>query len=170
MRLLTIILFLLSAATVHAGEGGYVLGSGDRVRVVVFGEEDLSGEFELDGEGSFSLPLVGAVKALDHTPRQLEKVIATRLKDGYLLKPQVNVEVLSYRPFYILGEVNEPGGYPYRAGMTILNAAALAGGFTYRADEDDIEVTRDGRGSPSVMAPDTIVQPGDIIRVHERFF
>lgn len=170
MRILTIIVFLLSAVAAGAGQGGYILGSGDRVRIVVFGEEDLSGEFELDGQGMFSMPLVGAVTALDRTPRQLERLIADLLRDGYLVKPQVNVEVLSYRPFYILGEVNEPGDYPYRAGMTILNAAALAGGFTYRADEDDIEVTRDGVGRAKVMPPETVVKPGDIIRVHERFF
>ena len=170
MRFLLLAFFLVLPIAAQAEQGGYVLGSGDRVRVVVFGEDDLSGEFELDAEGTFSLPLVGAVAARGRTPRQLEKAIAELLRDGYLLKPQVNVEVLNYRPFYILGEVNEPGGYPYRAGMTILNAAALAGGFTYRADEDDIEVTRGGRGRPKVMTPDTIVRPGDIIRVHERYF
>lgn len=153
-----------------AQQSGYKLGSGDRVRITVFGEDDLSGEFELDAEGDFSMPLVGTVTAHRLTPRQLEESIATMLLDGYLRNPRVNVEVLNYRPFYILGEVNAPGGYPYRAGMTILNAAALAGGFTYRADEDDIEVTRVNGPEPRVLPPETIVRPGDIIRVNERLF
>ena len=148
----------------------YRLGSGDQVRVTVFGEEDLSGEFELDGGGAFSMPLIGTVEALEQSPRQLEEIIATLLRDGYLKNPRVSVEVLNYRPFYILGEVNQPGSYPYRTGMTILNAAAMAGGFTYRADEGDIEVSRGGEGPPEVMAAETIVQPGDVIRVNERFF
>lgn len=148
----------------------YRLGSGDRVKVIVFGEDDLSGEFELDGGGAMSMPLIGTIQALSQSPRQLEENIATKLRDGYLKNPRVSVEVLNYRPFYILGEVNEPGSYPYRAGMNILNAAALAGGFTYRADEDDIEVSRGGEGTPQVMAPETIVQPGDVIRVNERLF
>lgn len=171
-RRLPMILAVLAAlvSPAFAQQSGYQLGSGDRVRVVIFGENDLSGEFELDAEGAFSMPLVGTVQAWRLTPRQLEDRIARLLLDGYLKNPRVNVEVLNYRPFYILGEVNAPGGYPYRAGMTILNAAALAGGFTYRADEDDIEVTRIDLPEPRVLPPETIVQPGDIIRVNERFF
>lgn len=153
-----------------AQDTDYRLGSGDRVKVIVFGEEDLSGEFELDGGGAFSMPLIGTVRALDQSPRQLEQTIASKLLDGYLRNPRVSIEVLNYRPFYIIGEVNNPGSYPYRVGMTILNAAALAGGFTFRADEDDIEVSRGGEGEPRVMAPETIVQPGDVIRVNERLF
>lgn len=153
-----------------AQEQGYRLGSGDRVKVTVFGEEDLSGEFELDGDSRFSMPLIGTVNARGSTPRVLEERIATLLLDGFLKNPKVSVEVMNYRPFYILGEVNNPGSYPYRAGMTILNAAAMAGGFTFRADEDDIEVSRGGTGAPSVMEPTTIVQPGDVIRVKESIF
>jgi polysaccharide export outer membrane protein len=115
------------------------------------------GGFEASGLGNAS-------------PRALEERIATLLRDGFLKNPKVSVEVMNYRPFYILGEVNEPGSYPYRAGMTILNAAAMAGGFTYRADERDIEVTRGGTGEPSLMDPTTIVQPGDVIRVNESLF
>ena len=169
--LLGVVLIVCTALPpAYAQTDSYQLGSGDRVRVTVFGEEELSGEFELDGDGAFSMPLIGTLRALGQSPRLLEDNIATLLLDGYLKNPRVSVEVLNYRPFYILGEVNSPGDYPYRAGMTILNAAALAGGFTYRADEDDIEVTRGGTGEPSVMAPETIVQPGDVIRVKERLF
>ena len=168
--LFAVFLSFLSAQVALSQTSEYTLGSGDRVKVTVFGEENLSGEFELDGGGAFSLPLIGTIQALSLTPRQLEENIATKLLDGYLKNPRVSVEVLNYRPFYILGEVNQPGSYPYRAGMSILNAAALAGGFTFRADEDDIEVTSGGKGEPRVMPPDTIVQPGDVIRVNERLF
>lgn len=151
-------------------QSGYRLGAGDRVRVGVFGETELSGEFELDSQGTFSMPLIGTVDGHDLTPRALEERIADKLRDGFLKNPRVSVEVLNYRPFYILGEVNTPGSYPYRAGMTILNAAALAGGFTYRADERDIEVTRGGVGEPIEVTSESIVQPGDVIRVKERLF
>ena len=169
---LVLFLFLAVAHTsnAEAQTGGYQLSAGDRVRVIVFGEEELSGEFELDSEGTFSMPLIGTVESESLTPRELEESIATLFLDGFLKNPRISIEVLNYRPFYILGEVNDPGAYPYRAGMTILNAAALAGGFTYRANENKIEVTRGGSGDPRVMPPATVVQPGDVIRVKERFF
>lgn len=170
IRTILLILALAHGGAAAAGGTPYLLASGDRIRVVVFGEKELSGEFELDRAGGFSMPLIGRVVALKHDPRRLETAIAKRLKAGYLKNPRVSVEVLSYRPVYVLGEVNKPGSYPYRAGMNILNAAALAGGFTYRADEDDIEVSRGGTGRPKVMAPDAAVMPGDVIRVGERFF
>lgn len=170
MRLGTLatVLGMLGLALAQASE--YRLGSGDRVRVTVFGEDDLSGEFELDDAATFSMPLIGTVSATGATPRVLEERIAAELRNGFLKDPRVSVEVLNYRPFYILGEVNQPGSYPYRAGMTILNAAAMAGGFTYRADESDIEVSRGGSAAPRVLEPTTIVQPGDVIRVGERLF
>lgn len=149
----------------------YTLDSGDRIRIVVFRHEDLSGEFEIDGGGNFAMPLIGEVSAAGLTTRQLEDRIATKLKDGYLVDPQISIEVLNYRPFFILGEVNAPGSYPYVSGMSVINAVALAGGFTYRAKEDGIEIQRGGSGAPSVIVtPDTPVLPGDIIRVPERFF
>ena len=172
LKSLVVLLFLAVAPTgnVEAQTGGYQLGAGDRVRVIVFGEAELSGEFELDSEGMFSMPLIGTVASESLTPRELEASIATLFLDGFLKNPRISIEVLNYRPFYILGEVNAPGAYPFRAGMTILNAAVVAGGFTYRANEKKIEVTRGGASEPRVMAPNTIVQPGDIIRVKERFF
>lgn len=170
MRLFATLLSVLVLFFGSAVAQEYRLGSGDRVKVTVFGEDDLSGEFELDGESKFSMPLIGTVNAQGTTPRILEGRIVALLLDGFLKNPKVSVEVLNYRPFYILGEVNEPGSYPYRAGMTILNAAAMAGGFTYRADEDDIEVSRGGTGTPQVLEPTAIVQPGDVIRVNESIF
>lgn len=149
----------------------YTMDSGDRLRVVVFRHEDLSGEFEVDGTGTFSMPLIGNVDAVGLTARQLEDRIAERLRDGYLVDPQVSIEVLNYRPFFILGEVNQAGQFPFAAGMTVLNAVALAGGFTFRAKEDAITLQRGGSNAPEVVVtPDTPVLPGDIVRVPERFF
>lgn len=151
---------------------GYSLGPGDRLRVTVFRHEDLSGEFELDGEGYFALPLVGEIKAGGRVARELENDIETAFKEGgYLVSPQVSLEVLNYRPFYILGEVNQPGSYPYVNGMTVINAVALAGGYTYRASQGSISVQRGGsNGKKVAVGPTTQVLPGDIISVPERFF
>jgi len=169
-----------SAAAVVTPQGaaaetvaGYRLGPGERVRLTVFRHPDLSGEFDIDGEGDLAMPLVGDIAAAGLTARQLEDAIETRLKEGgYLVNPQVSLEVLNYRPFYIIGEVNNPGSYQYVNGMTVINAVALAGGFSYRADQDDIIITRggsEGRKIEDVKA-DTPVLPGDIVEVTERFF
>jgi protein involved in polysaccharide export with SLBB domain len=165
----------VAAAATTGGESGvegYRLGAGDRVRVTVFRHVDLSGEFQLDGEGFFAMPLVGEIQGGGLNARQLETEIEKRLKDGgYLVNPQVGIEVLNYRPFYIIGEINNPGSYQYVNGMTVINAVALAGGFTYRADQDDIIINRGGSQGPEVEALlDTEVLPGDIINVTERFF
>jgi protein involved in polysaccharide export with SLBB domain len=166
----------VAAAATTGGESGvegYRLGAGDRVRVTVFRHVDLSGEFQLDGEGFFAMPLVGEIQGGGLNARQLETEIEKRLKDGgYLVNPQVGIEVLNYRPFYIIGEVNNPGSYQYVNGMTVINAVALAGGFTYRADQDDIVINRGGSQGPEVedVLLDTEVLPGDIINVTERFF
>lgn len=151
---------------------GYRLGPGDQVRVTVFRHEDLSGEFQLDGEGFFALPLVGEVRGGGRTVRDLESDIEGAFKDGgYLVNPQVSLEVLNYRPFYILGEVNQPGSYPYVNGMTVINAVALAGGFTYRASQGSITIQRGGSEGKKVSAgPTSQVLPGDIIDIPERFF
>ncbi len=151
---------------------GYRLGPGDQVRVTVFRHEDLSGEFELDGEGYFALPLVGEIQGNGKVVRSLEGDIEKAFRDGgYLVSPQVSLEVLNYRPFYILGEVNQPGSYPYVNGMTVINAVALAGGYTYRASQGSISVQRGGSNGKKLAAgPTTQVLPGDIISVPERFF
>ena len=149
----------------------YTLDSGDRLRVVVFRHDDLSGEFEVDGSGYFAMPLIGEVDAAGLSTRQLEQRIAERLRDGYLVDPQISIEILNFRPFFILGEVNQPGQYPYASGMSVINAVALAGGFTFRARENAIAVQRGGSGAPQVVVTaDTPILPGDIIRVPERFF
>lgn len=149
----------------------YTLASGDRLRINVFRHEDMSGEFTLDGGGNFAMPLIGRVEAYGLTTSQLEKRIADRLAEGYLVDPQVSIEVLNYRPFYILGEVNKPGQYEFVNGMTVLQAVTIAGGFTYRADQEGVTLKRGGANQPGVVvSPTQPVLPGDVITVEERFF
>ena len=163
------LLFTLSAPAIAAD--GYRLGSGDRIKIIVFGEEDLSGELEVDSTGSLAMPLIGTIRASGRTVRQLEINITEKLSGDYLISPQVSIEVLNYRPFYIIGEVKTPGEYPYRAGMTVINAVGIAGGFTFRADEDDITISRGGsNANPREARRSTLVRPGDVVRVKERFF
>ena len=150
----------------------YRLGAGDKIRVTVFGEADLSGEFVVDGGGYIRLPLIGEVKAIGLSARIFETEIEKQLKEGYLKEPRVNVEVTAYRPFYILGEVNRPGPYPFVNGMTVLNAIALAGGYTYRANERVGVIRRAGQAKEERLPLDQTVKiyPDDIITVRERFF
>lgn len=152
--------------------GEYRLGASDEIRITVFGEPELSGEYLLDGTGTVSLPLIGEVNALNLTLREFESAIAGRYADGYLRDPRVNAEVMNYRPFYILGEVRTPGEYPYTSGLTVLNAVATAGGFTYRANDDVILIRgADDKAEYRVrLDPNTAILPGDTIRVVERLF
>lgn len=150
----------------------YQLGSGDVLKITVFNQEDLSGEYIINGAGQISLPLIGNVNAKDLTAKQVEQGITDKLKPDYLLNPRVSVQVLNYRPFYILGEVKEPKSYPYVDGMTYLNAVAIAGGYTYRAKEDYVVVIRmnDPQKRELTLNMDEKVLPGDVIHVKERFF
>ncbi len=150
----------------------YRVGSGDNLRVTVFGEQDLSGEFSVDGSGFFSLPLIGEVRAGDLTVREVERAIVKRLKPDYLKNPSVSVAILNYRPFYIIGEVQKPGSYAYVSGMKVVNAIALAGGYTYRARENRVLITRARNAERKKQRAnhDTAVLPGDVIEVPERFF
>ena len=157
------------AAAVGDIATGYGLGAGDRVRVTVFRHPDLSGEFQIDGGGSLALPLVGDIDAAGLNSRQLEQRIGDRLKEeSYLVEPRVAVEVLTYRPFYILGEVNRPGEYEYTNNMTVTNAVAVAGGYTYRADSSDMLIRRGDCVVPADVT--TKVLPGEVVIVPERFF
>lgn len=162
----------LAGLSVHAADTSYRLGPGDRVKVIVFGHDDLSGEFAIDGAGRLSLPLIREVTAAGLSAADLELVIAEKLKPDYVKNPRVSVEVLTYRPFYIIGEVKNPGSYPYVSGMTVVNAVALAGGFTYRANDRKVTIIRgsDDEQSKRQVGLQTPVQPGDVIRVGERFF
>jgi polysaccharide export outer membrane protein len=150
----------------------YVLGSADKVRVTVYGEPSLSGEFFISGSGLMSLPLIGEIKAGGMTLGQFQSAVQKSLSDGYLKDPRVSAEVLTFRPFYILGEVEKPGTYPYTAGLTVLNAVATAGGFTYRADKKNVWIKHSGETTEqkSELTPSIVVAPGDTIRLGERFF
>ncbi len=148
----------------------YWLDTGDKLRVIVFGEEDLSGEFEVDGTGAVSLPLIGQVHARGQTLRRFERAVEAKLRDGYLTDPRVSAEVLKYRPFDIIGEVKAAGEYPFASGMHVLNAVALAGGYTYRANKSRVSITRDGTEREFPASAATPVLPGDVVQVPERFF
>ncbi len=149
----------------------YGLGTGDLLRVTVFGQEDLSGEFEVNGSGRVQIPLIGELTVIDLTLRDVEKKIVSVLKPDYLKNPVVSVEIINYRPFYIIGEVANPGSYEYVGGMRVINAVAMAGGFTYRAKEEKVLITRaKGTGQQEAANQGTPVFPGDVIEVPERFF
>src|SRR5208337_5389074 len=150
----------------------YRLASGDRLRVIVFGQDNLSNSYSVDGAGMISMPLIGRVRAEGLTTAQLERSIEARLRQGYLREPSVSAEVEAFRPFFVLGEVTTAGQYPFITGMTVQEAVAVAGGFTPRAVEGSVDITRivDGR-SVTFSAPLSYpVRPGDTIRVDERFF
>lgn len=150
----------------------YRLGPADKVRVNVFGEEALTGEFLVGNSGKISLPLIGEIQAQGRTISELQEDISVALRQGYINEPRVNAEVLNYRPFYILGEVNKPGEYPYTAALTVLNAVATAQGFTYRADTRRVYIKRAGSAGEQAfkLTTSTQVAPGDTIRIGERFF
>ncbi len=151
---------------------GYTLDTGDQIRVTVFGHEDLSGEFTIGKTGTISLPLAGTLAVGGVGLADAERAVVEALRPDYLLNPRVSIEVLKYRPFYILGEVNNPGSYPYVNGMTVTEAVALGGGFTYRARKGRVVVIRASdptRAERSISVTD-LVLPGDIVKVLERLF
>jgi polysaccharide export outer membrane protein len=161
-----------AAAPVQTTGSIYRLGTGDKLRIIVFGEDNLGGEYVVDAGGYIRLPLVGQVKAAGLTLSEFEQQMITMLKDGYLVDPRVSAEVTNYRPFYIMGEVNKPGEYPYVSEMSVLNAVALAGGYTYRANQSSVFIRRNGETAEQAVPADqnSKINPGDIIRVRERFF
>lgn len=164
-------LLILMGGHAAFAQSGPTLDAGDRVKVTVFGEDDLSGEFELDGSGSLIFPLIGVVPAQGLTARALEAELDRRLRGDYLVDPSISVDVLTVRPFFVLGEVNSPGSYQFRPGLTVLNAVAIAGGFTFRANERSIELRRGGEAGQVMDATgETRIEPGDVIRIRERFF
>jgi polysaccharide export outer membrane protein len=150
----------------------YRLDSGDKVRVIVFGQDNLSRVYSVDGSGCVSIPLIGPVRARGLTTFQLAKVIADELRQEYIKDPKVTVEVETYRPFFILGEVKKPGQYPFVNAMTVEAAVAIAEGYTERAKQRMVRLTRPFAGvNSTVMVPtDYPVQPGDTIYVMERLF
>ena len=159
-------------AAVSPGAPAYTLDSGDKLRVVVFGQDGITNSYTVDAGGNVNLPLIGGVPARGTTTQQLSRAIAAKLKQGFVRDPSVSVEVEAYRPFFILGEVTTPGQYPYVANMTVETAVAIAGGFGPRASKKTVELTRNApgqqmRGSVPLNYP---LVPGDTIVIKERWF
>ena len=150
----------------------YTLGSGDKLRVVVFGQEGLSASYSVDTAGNITMPLIGAVRARGMTTAGLQQAVVAKLRNGYVREPHVAVEVEAYRPFFILGEVTLPGQYPYVPNMTVETAVAIAGGYTPRAFKRQIEVSRpvDGLTEKRVVSPNYPLRPGDTVHIAERWF
>src|SRR5215211_5910182 len=153
-------------------EPAYRLDSGDKLRVVVFGQEGLSNSYSVDAAGMITMPLIGPVPARERTTTGLSRAIAEKLRNGYIREPHVAVEIEAYRPFFILGEVTAPGQYPYVANMTAETAIAIAGGFTPRAEKKTVEVSRSAerqlyRGRVPLAFQ---IRPGDTVLVRERWF
>lgn len=150
----------------------YKLGSGDKVKVTVFNEPQLSGEIQVGADGSLALPLIGNMSAMDKTPAEVAEAYEQKLGQEYLRNPRVSVEVTQYRPFFIVGQVRNPGQYPYLGGLTVWNAIATAQGMTPRGRESYVFIRRYGESTEEryLLTPDLRVLPGDTIRVAERFF
>jgi polysaccharide export outer membrane protein len=155
-----------------AYDSSYRLDAGDKLRVVVYGQDGLSNTYAIDAGGSITMPLIGAVPARGRTPAGLAAEITGKLRNGYIRDPSVAVEIESYRPFFILGEVAAPGQYPYVPNMSVESAVAIAGGFSPRARRDSVTLTHtDGSGSMRVVVPlGTSLSPGDTVLVGERWF
>ncbi|WP_416307645.1 polysaccharide biosynthesis/export family protein [Neptunicella sp. SCSIO 80796] len=153
--------------------GQYRLGSGDVIKVTVYGQGDLSLETRLPDTGIINYPFLGDIKAVGMTAAQLENAIYLGLKGDYLVNPSISVSIVEYRPFFIDGEIKKPGGYPYQPGLSVDKAAAVAGGYTQRAAKDNIKILREINGVQKELSPvktsDTVL-PGDIVRVQQSFF
>jgi protein involved in polysaccharide export with SLBB domain len=150
----------------------YKLGPGDKIRVITYGEESLTGEFHVGSSGKVAMPLIGEIQAAGSTGSQFQNAVESALKSGFLRDPKVSVEVLNYRPFYILGEVQKPGEYPYTSDLTVRKAVATANGFTYRANQKKVFIkhANSEKEESYPLNANTPVQPGDTIRIAERWF
>ena len=175
---LALVFFIFNSflASVYAEETEdvihYKLGAGDQLEIRVFNQDDLTGEYMINGAGNISMPLIGTVNAKNSTVKELETRLVEKLRPDYLLNPRVSIQVLNYRPYYIIGEVKSPASYPYVSGMTFLNAVAIASGFTYRAKRGHALVIRanNSKQEEAEMNMDRHVMPGDIIKIEERLF
>ena len=161
-----------AAAPMPAHDTAYRLDAGDKLRVVVYGQEGLTNTYAIDAGGSITMPLIGSVPARGRTPAGLAAEISAKLRNGYIREPSVAVEIEAYRPFFILGEVAAPGQYPYVPNMSVESAVAIAGGFSPRARRDRVTLTHtDNSGSMRVVVPlGTSLGPGDTVLVGERWF
>ncbi len=160
------------AGPAPAYDAAYHLDAGDKLRVVIYGQEGLTNTYAIDASGTITMPLIGRVPARGRTPAGLAGEIAAKLRNGYIREPSVAVEVETYRPFFILGEVAAPGQYPYVPNMTVESAVAIAGGFSPRARRDSVTVTHtDASGAERIVVPlGTLIGPGDTVQVGERWF
>ncbi|MGE0408061.1 MAG: polysaccharide biosynthesis/export family protein [Amphiplicatus sp.] len=150
----------------------YAIGPSDKIRLIVFGEPELSGEFSVNSGGEISLPLLGELKVSGKTIEEVRQMVTKGLSSGYINDARVAAEITAYRPFYILGEVATPGEYPYSAGMTVFKAVAAAGGFSYRAKKSSVHIKRavGGEEMEFKLTQELAVFPGDVVRIGERFF
>jgi polysaccharide biosynthesis/export protein len=150
----------------------YRVAAGDRLRIIVFGQDSLSNAYSVDGAGRIAMPLIGSVPVYGLDAPSIEKEVAARLRNGFIRDPRVSVEVESFRPFFVLGEVTTAGQFPYIEGMTVQKAIAIAGGFSPRGYQNGVDLTRDMDGAPVTgrVPLTTVVLPGDTIRVPERIF
>jgi len=164
--------YAAAAPTPVVHDAAYRLDAGDKLRVVVYGQEGLTNTYAIDAGGSITMPLIGAVPARGRTPAGLAAQIAAKLRNGYIREPSVAVEIEAYRPFFILGEVAAPGQYPYVPNMSVESAVAIAGGFSPRARRDRVTLTHiDNSGSSRTVVPlGTALGPGDTVLVGERWF
>jgi polysaccharide export outer membrane protein len=161
------------AGAVTGKDPDYKLGANDRLRITVFGQPTLTGEYTLDGNGVLAFPLIGNVPANGVTTSQLQQAIAAKLAPDYLVNPNVSAEVITRRPFFVIGEVQKPGNYSYVTSLTAINAVAMAGGFTRRARKNDFYIRRaaaDGQTVRIEAHSGTVLQPGDTLEVRERLF
>jgi len=158
--------------TYGMAQGPYTLDSGDRLRIVVFGQDGLTNSYAVDASGHIAMPLIGTVAARGLTTDQLAGAVSAKLRDGFIREPHVAVEIEAYRPFFILGEVTQPGQYPFVANMTVETAVAIAGGFGPRASHESMILTRNYNGQQVRMAvpPNYPLRPGDTVSVRERWF
>ena len=155
-----------------APRSGYALDAGDKLRVVVFGQDGLTNSYAVDAAGNITMPLIGAVRSRGLSTAELSAAIGARLRQGFIREPHVAVEIETYRPFFILGEVTFPGQYPFVANMTVETAVAIAGGFTPRAYHTDVVISRTvgGQMVRTTVPVTTPVRPGDTITINERWF
>ena len=171
IALAAILIFCSSLSFAQTTLSDYRLGSGDLLSIKVFGEEELSMEIRLSDAGTIVYPFLGELEILNVTIGQLGTIIEEGLADGYLVNPNVSITIVEYRQFFINGEVESPGGYPYQPGLTLQKAVALAGGFTERASKSKLYLSHEGNnGNPDLVKLNTQIKPGDIITIEQSFF
>lgn len=169
---LIVVFWAIAPAALGQVQQEYRIGPGDKLNITVFGHGDLSGDVLVDGSGRISMPLLGQVDANDKTITELQADITVALDRDFIINPRISIEVVNYRPFFILGQVNKPGSYSYIEGMSVRMAVALAGGYTRRARENPVVIIRanDPEQAAQKVDPDTLVLPGDTIKVERRLF